>query len=98
FNRQPTGPSAAGWDLTGVPWPDGPGTYRSDHDIAHLLVTERWRCGDAAADRLRGIDPARVVGGAVPCPARDDVQPQGTGALALGVPHPSGQGALQGPD
>ncbi len=67
FHASPAGPSAGGWHLTGVPWPDDPGTVRSTPPPLGLTVTERWRCGDTDADRRRGILAARVVGGTVPC-------------------------------
>lgn len=68
FDEQPLGPSAIGWDLTGIPWPDDPGTYRSSPVDARMDVRERWRTGVALADQLQGTDPAIVVGDAVPCP------------------------------
>jgi hypothetical protein len=80
FDRQPAGPSAVGWKLGGVAWPDPGGAYRSGPADARLTVVEAWRTGDALADRLQGTDPARVVGDAVPCPATpggtiDSLQP-----------------------
>lgn len=68
FDGQPLGPSAVGWKLQGVPWPDAPGTYRSTAVDARMDVRERWRSGDETADLLQGTEAARVVGDAVPCP------------------------------
>lgn len=70
FGDQPAGPSADGWTVQPVPWPDDPGTFRSTPVTADLRVTERWRCGDPLADVLRGIEPARVVRDSVACPDR----------------------------
>ncbi len=75
FNEQPNGPSARGWSLDGTPWPDDQDTVRSTTLSVRLRVTERWRCGIEQADRLRGIDPARVIGDAVPCPHRQPAEP-----------------------
>jgi large repetitive protein len=94
FDGQPAGPSPGGWQLSGIAWPDPPGSFRSSPPDAGLSVTERWRCGDGAADRRRGIDPARVIADAVPC------QPlPGAGKLAevSGSPGWSGRAALAGP-
>jgi large repetitive protein len=67
FLGQPHGPNPAGWRLDGVAWPDADDTFRSTTTRSVLHVSEPWRCGDDVADRARGIDPARVVGDAVPC-------------------------------
>jgi large repetitive protein len=67
FHTSPLGPSAGGWTLSGVAWPDDPGTLRSSPPPLGLRVVERWRCGDTDADRRRGILAARVVGGQVAC-------------------------------
>ena len=64
FDDEAAGPSPTGWVLTGVPWPDAPGTYRTA-PVARRRVTEPWRCGDPI-DLLQGTDPAVVVGDAVP--------------------------------
>lgn len=68
FHELPTGPSPVGWTLDGQPWPDPQDTVRSTTPPARLRVTERWRCGIGPADRLRGIEAARVIGDVVPCP------------------------------
>jgi hypothetical protein len=67
FDKQPFGPSAIGWRLPGVPWPDPPGTVRTAPVDGEALVTEPWRCGDDAIDLLASIAPAVVVGGSVRC-------------------------------
>ncbi|MDM7855157.1 hypothetical protein [Cellulomonas alba] len=67
FDDQATGPSAAGWDLVGVPWPDEPGTQRSVPADLRAHVSEPWRTGDALADLLQGTSPALVVGDLVRC-------------------------------
>lgn len=67
FDGEPLGPSRAGWQLPGVPWPDPPGTVRTSPVRAQCQVREPWRCGDAVADVLQGTTPAAVVGDAVPC-------------------------------
>lgn len=84
FHDSPLGPSAGGWYLTGVPWPDDPGTVRSAPPALGLTVTERWRCGDTDADRRRGILAARVVGGTVPC--QDEPTPVGAPPAAYALP------------
>lgn len=68
FNEQPVGPSAMGWKLTGIPWPDVADSYRSSPVDARMDVRERWRTGVPLADQLQGTDPAIIVGDAVPCP------------------------------
>ena len=75
FDGRPAGPSVPGWRLDGVPWPDPPGTKRSEPVHALLRVTELWRSGDADVDLLQGTDPGVVVADAVPCrrtPGRRD--------------------------
>ena len=76
FLLEPFGPSAVGWDLEGVAWPDPPGTQRGTPAGTSLHVGERWRTGDPQLDALRGVIPAIVVGSTVKC-HRGDVQPGG---------------------
>ncbi|URI08560.1 hypothetical protein MW290_23555 [Aquincola tertiaricarbonis] len=71
FRWEPLGPSAAGWDLDGIAWPDPAGTRRNGAPDALLHVHERWRSGDVQLDMLRGVFPALVVGAQVPCWQRD---------------------------
>lgn len=71
FRFEPLGPSVPGWEVDGEAWPDPPDTVRSTPGPTVMSVTERWKCGDAFADSVRGIAPARVVGAIVGCP-RDE--------------------------
>ncbi|KHK99937.1 hypothetical protein LK09_01015 [Microbacterium mangrovi] len=66
FDGQPVGPSVTGWALTGIPWPDDPGTVRTAPVRTGMTVTELWRIAPAV-DPLQGTDPAVVVGDAVAC-------------------------------
>ncbi|AYG03369.1 hypothetical protein [Gryllotalpicola protaetiae] len=66
FDEQPLGASASGWHLTGIPWPDDPGTVRSSAPRTQLFVHELWRIAPAI-DQLQGTGPALVIGDAVPC-------------------------------
>jgi hypothetical protein len=66
FDGKPAGPSPFGWDLTGIPWPDPPGTIRTTPAAAHVAVRELWRI-DPVTDRMQGTEPAVVIGDAVPC-------------------------------
>jgi len=78
FRFEPLGPSVPGWHVDGEAWPDPPDTVRSAPAPTVMTVTERWMCGDAFADSVRGIAPARVVGAIVGCPRDeqpDDEQP-----------------------
>ena len=67
FRLEPLGPDPNGWMLAGMPWPDMPNTRRSQPADASLRVRETWRTGRAAIDAARGIIPAFVGGGGVPC-------------------------------
>jgi large repetitive protein len=67
FLAEPTGFSAVGWDLAGTAWPDPPGSVRSTPPPTTLHTGERWRSGDPVLDAQRGIFPAYVLGGTVPC-------------------------------
>ena len=84
FFFQPIGPSDWGWQPYGLAYPDPPNTVRSSPPDMSLQVSERWRCGDPAVDRMRGIVPAEVEGAPVGCPASS---PAGTvpGAPAAGI-------------
>ncbi|WP_427117238.1 DUF6603 domain-containing protein [Pseudarthrobacter scleromae] len=68
FLGEPLGPSATGWRLDPVLWPDPDGLLRTSPAGRRLRVTEPWRTGDVAADLLAGGTPAEVVGDAVACP------------------------------
>ncbi len=72
FDDQRAGPSATGWQLSGIAWPDPPGSTRSAVVPTSLGVHEPWRCGNAAADARRGIDAARVIAARVPCAVNRD--------------------------
>ena len=95
FKLEPLGPSATGWDLEGIAWPDPPGTQRGTAPDTTLHVSERWRTGDPQLDALRGVIPAVVVGSTVNCggggrPGILDVldpvatRPAGGGVLVIG--------------
>lgn len=66
FDQQPLGPSPTGWILTGIAWPDAPGTIRTTPVRTRMTVTEPWRIAPAV-DALQGTDPAIVLGDAVAC-------------------------------
>lgn len=70
FDTKPLGPSTIGWRLTGVPWPDLPGTKRVSRYPADAHVSEPWRCGDPTVDIVHGTGPAIIVGDSVRCPAK----------------------------
>ena len=67
FRFEPVGFSATGWDLEGIAWPDLPGHVRSSAPPSTLHVGERWRSTDPILDARRGIVPAYVASGTVPC-------------------------------
>lgn len=67
FRFEPLGPSATGWMLEGIAWPDPPGSRRSSPADTTLDVRETWRTGIASVDTARGVMPAIVIGGAIPC-------------------------------
>jgi hypothetical protein len=67
FLDERLGPSPTGWDLEGIAWPDPPNTRRKEPPPTAVHVTERWRCGDAKIDGLRGIIPAIVLGALIKC-------------------------------
>ncbi len=75
FRFEPLGFSATGWDLEGIAWPDPLGSVRSSAPPSALHVGERWRSGDPVLDAQRGIFPAFVLGGTVPCERGLDVNP-----------------------
>ncbi len=95
-DRQPVGPSAGGWVLSGIPWPDDPGDWRSSGARAEIGVRERWRCGVSLADVLRGVDPAVVVGDAVACPSGHGGQGEGLKDWLVGDPGSFSRGASPG--
>ncbi|OCB55639.1 hypothetical protein A5722_16965 [Mycobacterium vulneris] len=70
FHDTPLGPSPTGWVLTGIAWPDPPGTTRSVPAQRRLDVAETWRTGDPVVDVGVDIAPARVIGGDVRCDER----------------------------
>lgn len=88
FDDQAVGPSPVGWTLTGVAWPDAPGTQRTVPADLRASVTEPWRTGDRLVDLLQGTTPARVVGDAVRCG-----RAPATGRLAALSVGPAVQGA-----
>lgn len=67
FRWEPIGPSPVGWALEGIAWPDPPDTRRNGAPATSLQVYERWRSGDSQLDMMRGIFPALVLPGLVPC-------------------------------
>lgn len=75
FRNELVGPSTNGWQLDGEAWPDPADSVRSTPPRLSLQVDERWRSGDALADDLRGIIPARVEGALVPCPQANAANP-----------------------
>jgi hypothetical protein len=75
FRWERLGASADGWEPEGIAWPDPPGTVRTRAPDTTLRVSERWRSGDGTLDALRGLFPALVVGGAVPCQRPPAVRP-----------------------
>ncbi|WP_448060924.1 hypothetical protein [Cellulomonas hominis] len=101
FRFEDLGPSRTGWDLEGVAWPDDPGTVRTSAPDTTVRVTERWRSGDGQIDAMRGILPAWVVGGAVPCRRVDVPGVAGPGLVAAEALAPrvvvGGRGSLLTP-
>ena len=87
FLDERLGPSPTGWDLEGIAWPDPPNTRRKEPPPTAVHVSERWRCGDAKIDALRGIIPASVLGAIIKC----QQQTPSTTVNAAGV-----MGALSG--
>ena len=75
FRFEPIGFSATGWDLEGIAWPDPAGSVRSSAPPGTLHVGERWRSGDPVLDAQRGIFPAYILGGTVPCDRSLQVNP-----------------------
>ena len=67
FKLEPLGPSATGWDLEGLAWPDPADSHRSVPPNTTLHVSEPWRTGDPQLDGLRGVVPAYVTGSVVAC-------------------------------
>ena len=59
FTDSPDGPSDDGWRLTGVLWPDPPGTVRATPADARVRVIELWRISPRV-DLAQGTGPAVV--------------------------------------
>lgn len=78
FEDEPTGPSDTGWLVDGIAWPDPDESKRSAPPELEIKVWERWRSGDRQLDRLRGIVPAVISPGNVPCyvPKRSKLNPK----------------------
>ncbi|GAA3907308.1 hypothetical protein [Microbacterium invictum] len=74
FGDCPAGPSDDGWHLTGVAWPDPPGTTRGQPADTRVRVIELWRIRPDI-DLMQGTTPARVIRDIVACfrPQRDAV-------------------------
>ncbi|WP_127473873.1 DUF6603 domain-containing protein [Microbacterium sulfonylureivorans] len=77
FHDSPDGPSDDGWRLTGVAWPDPPGTARTQAADLRVRVIELWRIRPRV-DLVQGTAPAVVIGDQVLCfdPGADPVDPR----------------------
>lgn len=77
FHDSPDGPSDDGWRLTGVLWPDPPGTVRGQPADARVRVIEPWRI-EPRIDLAQGTAPAVVIGDHVACfdPNGEPVDPR----------------------
>ncbi len=77
FNDSPDGSSDDGWHLTGLMWPDPPGTVRGEPADTRVRVIELWRIS-ARVDLAQGTAPAVVIGDQVACfdPHGDPLDPR----------------------
>jgi len=67
FKLESLGPSATGWDLEGVAWPDPADSHRSKPPGTTLRVSEPWRNANPQLDGLRGVVPGYIIGSVVAC-------------------------------